>query len=252
MKKPFFSIITVVYNGEDEIKSTINSVLNQSYKNFEYIIVDGKSIDKTLTIVKSYNNKLKWISESDSGIYDAMNKGLKLSKGRVIGILNCGDTFYRDTLEKVHLKFKHNKIDYNSYFIKTGGLRLINHENKKYRDLKINNDSLNKLKYFMSICHPSTFISKQTYIDLGGFNVKYQIAGDYDLILRFYQNGVKFLFIDDILVEMDLVGLSTKFKGLIISIQESFKIRSKYINYFTNTFYSIRAIIGYFYNKILK
>ena len=254
MENPFFSIITVVYNGEEEIESTINSVLNQTFKDFEYIVIDGNSTDKTLKKIKKFSNRLVWISENDNGIYDAMNKGIKLAKGKIVGILNCGDTFLsNDILHKIFLKFKQENIESNSHFIITGGLRLINHKTKKYRDLKISIDSVNRLKYFMSIFHPSTFISNQTYIDYGAFNDKYQISGDYDLILRFYNKGVRFFLIDDILVEMDQVGLSTKFKGVIISTKETFNIRSrssKKINYIVNIICSFKAIIGYFYSRI--
>ena len=107
MKNPFFSIITVVFNGENEIEKTINSVLNQSFDDFEYIIIDGKSTDKTLSKIKKYDdNRIKVISESDNGIYDAMNKGLKIVKGKVVGILNCGDLFLKTQLKLFMIKLK--------------------------------------------------------------------------------------------------------------------------------------------------
>ncbi len=253
MKNPFFSIITVVFNGENEIEKTINSVLNQSFDDFEYIIIDGKSTDKTLSKIKKYDdNRIKVISESDNGIYDAMNKGLKIVKGKVVGILNCGDLFLKNTIKIIYDKIKSENLILTSNFIITGGLKLINIKTKKFICLKNNNDSLKKLKHFMSIYHPSTFVSNQTYIDHGLFNHKYKISGDYDLMYRFYSKDINFFFVNEILVEMDDLGASTKFKGVVQSAKETFIIRSNRVNLFTNLFYSIKTIIGYFYKKLLK
>ena len=91
--KPYFSIITVVKNDEKNIKKTINSVLKQNYKNYEYLIIDGKSTDRTVDNIKRFKKKFKLVSNKDKGIYDAMNKGIKLSKGEVIVFINSGDTF---------------------------------------------------------------------------------------------------------------------------------------------------------------
>ena len=107
------SIITVVFNGKKTIKDTINSVLSQTYKNIEYIIIDGNSNDGTIEIIKSYGDKIShFISESDNGIYDAMNKGIKLSTGDIVGILNSDD-FYIDNkvIAKVAKEFNDKKVD---------------------------------------------------------------------------------------------------------------------------------------------
>ena len=116
-------------------------------------------------------------------------------------------------------------------------LKLINIKPKKFICLKNNNDSLKKLKHFMSIYHPSTFVSNQTYIDHGLFNHKYKISGDYDLMYRFYSKDINFFFVNEILVEMDDLGASTKFKrGSTINKKETFIIRSNRVNLFTNLF----------------
>ena len=102
MNNPLVSIITVVYNGEKHIEQTINSVLNQTYSNIEYIIIDGDSTDNTLNIIKKYEDKIAhFISEKDSGIYNAMNKGLALTKGEIISILNADDYYFENTLQQV-------------------------------------------------------------------------------------------------------------------------------------------------------
>ena len=94
---PLFSIITVSYNAKESIEDTINSIVNQTYSNFEYIIVDGGSTDGTLDIIRKYEDKISyWISEPDNGIYDAMNKGLAICKGEWINFMNSGDLFYND------------------------------------------------------------------------------------------------------------------------------------------------------------
>jgi glycosyltransferase involved in cell wall biosynthesis len=100
--EPLVSIITVVFNGERYLEETIKSVINQTYKNIEYIIIDGGSTDNTLNIIKKYEDKIDyWISEKDKGIYDAINKGIKLSRGELIGIINADDYYEIDVLEKV-------------------------------------------------------------------------------------------------------------------------------------------------------
>ena len=102
--KPYFSIITVVKNDEKNIKKTINSVLKQNYKNYEYLIIDGKSTDRTVDNIKRFK-KFKLVSNKDKGIYDAMNKGIKLSKGEVIVFINSGDTFTKNALKFVKKQF---------------------------------------------------------------------------------------------------------------------------------------------------
>ena len=104
------SIITTVYNGEKTIEKTIKSIIEQSYKNFEYIIVDANSKDKTLEIINRYKNSVtKIISEPDKSIYEGMNKGINVATGSIIGILNSGDTFFKDSLKIINNYFENNK-----------------------------------------------------------------------------------------------------------------------------------------------
>ena len=114
--KPYFSIITVVKNDEKNIKKTINSVLKQNYKNYEYLIIDGKSTDRTVDNIKRFKKKFKLVSNKDKGIYDAMNKGIKLSKGEVIVFINSGDTFTKNAL-KFYIE---EKISFVRLFFKFG------------------------------------------------------------------------------------------------------------------------------------
>ena len=114
MQNPKISVITVVKNNKKDIERNINSVLNQTYKNYEHIIIDGKSDDGTLDIIKKYQNKISyWVSQKDDGLYDAMNKGLDLAKGDIIGILNSDDIYYEKALEYVKQYFeKYENIDF--------------------------------------------------------------------------------------------------------------------------------------------
>ena len=110
---PLITIITVVLNGDKNIEKTIKSVVDQSYNNIEYIIIDGASTDKTIDIIKQYEDKISfWISESDNGIWDAMNKSLKYANGEIIGFLNSDDVYYPDTVSIVNKYFTNNKIDF--------------------------------------------------------------------------------------------------------------------------------------------
>ncbi|WP_160674375.1 glycosyltransferase family 2 protein [Clostridium sp. C8-1-8] len=191
---PFFSIVTVSYNSEKTIKDTIESVLNQSYKSYEYIIIDGSSTDKTLDIVKSYERefqgKLAYISEKDKGIYDAMNKGINMSKGSFVGIINSDDWYESDALEKIYNQhMKDNAVD-----IIYGTLRVIRNE-KEYGIERTNYDFLNE----KMIPHPTTFIRKAVYSKEGGYNTEYRYAADYDYMLSLKDKGYRFTFTNDII-----------------------------------------------------
>ena len=118
--QPLVSIITVVFNGEDYLESTINSVLNQSYPQIEYLIIDGASPDKTLDIIQQYSDRLGyWISEPDNGIYEAMNKGISAAKGELIGLINCGDSYTPDAVREV-VKLYQESLSESKYQVITG------------------------------------------------------------------------------------------------------------------------------------
>jgi glycosyltransferase involved in cell wall biosynthesis len=246
---PLISIITVVFNGEKHIKSTIESVLNQTYSNIEYIIIDGSSNDNTLNIIKSYKN-IKLISENDKGIYDAMNKGINLANGEIIGILNCGDYYTENCISNIFDKYKIENLSLKDHYIISGGMYLMNYKKKSKIAFDVNKSLLTKLYQRMTLFHPSIFISKLTYLDYGLFDIKYKIAADYDLLLRFYDKGIAFCFSNKIFTKMDDQGISTSSKGVLISVKECFIIRSKYICFFKNFSQSIYELISYFFSRI--
>lgn len=205
------SIITVVYNNEKTIKDALNSVLGQTYKDIEYIIVDGKSNDKTVSIIKEYENKLGcFISEEDFGIYDAMNKGIKAATGDVIGILNSDD-LYQDTnvIETVMNQFNQNP----SIDVVYGDLVYVKSDNvnKVVRNWKSNS-------YYNSFFdngnvppHPSLFVKKSVYEKAGLFNLDFKLAADYEFMLRiFKKHNFNSKYINRVIVKMRLGGATNQ------------------------------------------
>jgi glycosyltransferase involved in cell wall biosynthesis len=211
------SIITVVYNGEKTIKYTLDSVCNQSVLPEEYIIVDGLSSDSTLIIVRAYMEKypfIKLISEKDDGIYDAMNKGIQLAKGKLIGIINSDDWYETNALEKMSEAFATNGS--GVYY---GILRYILNEKEFYLE-RANSEFLAQ----KMIPHPSTFVSADIYRDYGLFNLKYKISSDLELFIRYSINKVKFYHLDNIIANYRIGGASSTPKAGM----ESILIRKKY------------------------
>jgi glycosyltransferase involved in cell wall biosynthesis len=163
---PLVSIITVVYNGQQYIEDVIKSVLNQSYKNIEYIIIDGGSTDNTLAIIKKYENQISyWISEKDEGISDAFNKGIQRSKGEIIGIINSDDWYEKDAVEKVVAKIKDADVVYSD-------MQLWKNDEKDFI-VKGDHQFLTKE---MTVNHPSVFVRKECYTQFGLFDTQYELA----------------------------------------------------------------------------
>jgi len=200
------SIITVCYNSSKTIERTINSVLKQKNKNIEYIIIDGASTDSTVSILNKYQNNIsKIISEKDDGIYDALNKGVQLAKGDIIGFLHADD-FYpsNNILSTVEDVFMDNE-EINLAF---GDVVFVNNEGGIIRYY-----SGKKFNFDIGIMppHPSVFIKKKCYDKFGYFNTKYKIASDYDLLFRFMSlHKLQYEYSKDIIVHMALGGVSNK------------------------------------------
>ena len=188
-KKPKFSLITVVLNNKELLEKTIESVLNQNFKNFEYIIIDGGSNDGTLEILKKYNNKIDyWLSERDNGIYDAFNKGMELSKGEYLGIINSDDTYRSNALDIIS---KYTNKNENIDFIfgsvqKRWGLL------SGYKPWKI------FFTWGFYTSHSTGFFIKKTSAKkVGLYNLKYKHSSDYDFFYR-------------MIVKCKLNGIATK------------------------------------------
>jgi glycosyltransferase involved in cell wall biosynthesis len=214
---PLVSIITVVYNGQQYIEDVIRSVLNQSYTNIEYIIIDGGSTDNTLAIIKKYENQISfWISEDDNGISDAFNKGILRSKGEIIGIINSDDWYEKDAVEKVVAKLKDADVVYSD-------MQLWKNEEKDFI-VKGDHQFLTKE---MTVNHPSVFVRKECYTQFGLFDTQYELAMDYDLMLRLKINNRKFVYIPEVLANMRWAGLSDK--NWLTGCRETLSIKNKYI-----------------------
>jgi glycosyltransferase len=207
------SIITATYNSAETINECLESLKNQTYRNIEHIIIDGKSTDNTVEICKSYSSsvdyEVKIISEPDRGIYDALNKGILMSSGDIIGILHSDDLFaYENVLEDVVEVFKREKVD-SCY----GDLCYVlkNDTSKVVRYWKSGNFDLKKFRFGWMPPHPTFFVKKEIYEKYGLFNLSYKIAADYELMLRFlYKHKISTFYIQKVLVKMKIGGTSNK------------------------------------------
>ena len=243
-KEQILSIITVVKNSESTIEKTIQSVLSQKVENLEYIVIDGNSSDNTLGIIKKYEDKIDyWCCIEDEGIYDAMNYGLKLSRGKIIGLINSGDIYTNNSLKTV-LKYFKKKEDIsflfgtvNRHYLGGNVIKKVGFNRKR---IKYNFDSVT--------CHSTGFFIKNNIQkELGLYNTKYKCSSDYDL---FYK----------LLIQNNYNGSSTT-KEEIIGIVESGGFSSKYgywkklkeemsIRIENNQSYFLILII--FFNSIIK
>lgn len=218
------SIITVCYNSEKYLEDAIKSVLNQTYKNIEYIIVDGNSKDNSLNIIKHYEplfeGKMKWISEKDKGIYDAMNKGVSLATGDYIGLINSDDFLANNNVIENIVK---EVINSNAEAV-YGNLEFINpEENNKvvrvWKDIEYNEELIRKGWH---PAHPTLYLKRGIYEKVGLFSLNYKIAADYDLMLRVFEKyKPKTKYINKVMVKMRVGGVSTSgLKSKIIIIKE--------------------------------
>ncbi len=179
------TIITVCYNSECTIEKTILSIINQNYRDLEYIIVDGGSTDGTIDIIRKYEDHIhKWVSEPDQGIYHAMNKGINMSSGEVIAFLNSDDWYMEDTLEYVCHKFENKKV-----MILSGEGYLWENEICAGMSKDCENDE-SDIRFRMIYFHPSTFARRKVFEEIGGFDMKYLIAADYAWMLKAYDSGI--------------------------------------------------------------
>jgi glycosyltransferase involved in cell wall biosynthesis len=251
-KKPLISIITVVYNGEKYIEQTIKSVLGQNFKNFEYIIVDGKSTDSTMDIVKKYKNKIDIIiSQKDKNLWDAVNKGIKLSNGQIIGWISSDDTYTTNALKIVFNYFNNNKkIDFLFGSVKKNDW--VN-KNKK----KIYHGFHPKKIFYKFNIYPSTsagfFIKKKSHLKLGLYDTNLYHLSDYDLFYRMIaKHNMRGMATkkNELIANFRPGGLSETlhwFKGLLI--ESKIRIKNKQ-NFIFVLILFILHFINRFKNKI--
>ena len=211
------TIITVCVNAEKTIKDTIESVLKQSYKDFEYIIVDGKSSDDTLKIISKYDDKrIRLISEKDKGLYDAMNKGIKLATGEIIGTINSDDILASEDIFQTII----DNFDENTDVIYAN----IKYYNEDFSKVKRDFISGTKENDYFCPAHPSMYVRKQIYEKIGTYNINYKIAADFDFMVRCNLNNVRYKYIDKYFVYMRYGGKSNGFVGYLENYKECFEI----------------------------
>lgn len=215
------SIITVCLNSEKSIERTIKSVINQKTQDVEYIVVDGKSIDNTVNIIQKYEKYIDYfVSEKDSGIYDAMNKGIKKATGDVVAFLNSDDYYEENILGKIIEKFTTTELD-----VVYGKIRVV-YDNGYTRTIKPLSE--HNLCIFMCMCHQAVFAKRELFLQYGLFRLDYKIAADYDALLKWYYFGAKFMYIDEIIATYGLEGISNVEEEK--SYEEMYRIAVSYLD----------------------
>lgn len=198
------TIITVCYNAEKTLARTMESVLLQSHPVDKYIVIDGGSTDKTVEIIRSYedrfNDRLEWVSERDNGIYDAMNKGLQRAHGDIIGILNADDWYENDAV--AHILEKAEGYPPGVYY----GIMRKWQDGQEYSVVREHHNFL----WRDMIPHPTTFIHRDIYQEFGFFDETYKLAADYELMLRLARRNVPFYPVNFIITNFSIGGASVR------------------------------------------
>lgn len=216
---PKISIITATYNGASTLKDTLESVANQTYGNIEHIVIDGLSTDNTTELVNSYSHVAKYISEKDTGMYHAINKGIKLSTGDYIGILNSDDIFSADDiLDQVYKTFAENEID-----ALYGDVKYVSADlSRTVRYYSSAHFTTKKFKVGYMPAHPSYYAKKSVFDAYGLYKEDYKIAADFELLTRqLYSNKVKSKYLNLCMVNMRTGGMSnSSLKNRLIANKE--------------------------------
>lgn len=241
MKKTLVSIITVVYNGEKYLQQTIESVINQTYEHIEYIIIDGGSTDGTLDILKKYEEHIAyWVSEPDNGLYDAMNKGIQIAKGELIGMINSDDWYELNAVETIVNTYKANPskaiFHADRYDVKPDETKAI----RKF------NPSTFKFKYYgMTYNHPSMFITANEYKE-HLYSTKYKSHADYNFVFEaLVRNKSMFHYVPETIVNFRLGGISAQM-NLSESSKDVFTIRKN------NGFNLFQCGLGFTLMRVVK
>lgn len=201
--KPLISVVTVVYNGAEFLEETIKSVINQTYDNVEYIVVDGGSTDDTLDIIAKYNDKIDyWVSEKDNGIYNAMNKSLSLVSGKWLSFQNADDFLYENsTIEEINnLVIDDIDFVYGNYSFLYKDKSVLMGGRQDFNSLSVG-----------TICHQAVLCKTNILKDNGGFNEKYKIAADYEFFVKVFKSGIATRYINITVSAVRYGGVSSKF-----------------------------------------
>lgn len=237
------SIITVCYNRKATIKQSINSVLNQDYPNIEYIIIDGNSSDGTQSIIESYSDKIThYISEPDKGMYDAINKGLKLATGDIIGLMHSDDVFYdNNVVSKIVNSFLMSSYADAVY---GDGIYVTNDAEERIIRNRIGGQyNFEKLKSGWLPLHPTVYIKKSIIEKYGYYSLDFKIASDTEFLLRYlFKYKINIIYMNEYVVKMKMGGLSTDYKRVFHVLSEDYKIYK---------YHNLSAFRAVFQKKIL-
>lgn len=244
MSNPKITIITCTYNSEKCLADCIESVRSQTYKNIEHLFIDGGSTDKTLDIIRKYYPKPNLISEKDKGIYDALNKGIKMTTGDIVGWLHSDDVFYnKDCLIRIVEAFDKNNIDYycSKMLIYDTDLK------RKFAVLGAPPHKVTFWEQFYSstyYAHPTYYIKKKAIRRVGEYNLKFKIAADIDWLIRLEKLNLKHFFDETPLIKFRSSGKSAK--KYFMALKEEWQIRCKHEGL------SLKLIIVYSYHFIRR
>ena len=220
------SIITITYNSAKTVQRALESVQSQTYSDIEHIIVDGASTDDTRKIIEAYaadHKNVRWVSEPDNGIYDALNKGIRLATGDVIGFLHSDDVFYAtDSVAHIAAAFEASDAD-----VVYGDLQYCN-GSKVVRRWKSNDFNPCSLKYGWMPPHPTVYVRREVYEQVGPYDDWFRISADYDMMLRLFGAGYKSHYIPEVIVSMETGGASNKnTKARLSKTQEDYIVLKK-------------------------
>ena len=238
------SIITITFNSAKTIRRALDSVQSQTYKDIEHIVVDGASTDGTRQIIESYaaaHKNVRWISEPDDGIYNAINKGIAMATGDVIGFLHSDDVFHSaDSIEKIAETFANTDTD-----VVYGDLQYC-HEGKVVRRWKSNAFHPRALKYGWMPPHPTVYVRREVYEQVGKYDEWFRISADYDMMLRIFTGGYTSHYIPEVLVSMETGGASNKnTRARLSKTQEDYIVLKKNhvgAGYLTVAFKQLRKV----------
>lgn len=223
------SIITVCFNRAATIEKAILSTLNQDYQNIEYIVIDGNSKDGTRAIIEKYSDRItNYISEADKGMYDAINKGLALATGDVVGLMHSDDQFYdNQVVSKIVATFQKFKDVEGVY---GDGVYISNDEYEKLIRIRIGGEfSLRKLENGWLPLHPTVYIKRRLIVDYGNYDLNFKIASDTEFLLRYlYKYKLNLRYVNSFLIKMRMGGLSTSRARAIEVLIEDLRIYNYY------------------------
>lgn len=207
------SIVTVTFNSSKTVRDTIESVLHQKYDNYEYLVVDGGSKDNTVDIIKEFepqfDGKMRWISEKDKGMYDGINKGIRMATGDVVGIINSDDFYHRTDIFDIIAKAFEDDKDIQAIY---GDVRFVNPDNldKTVRYYSSKRFKPWKFRWGWMPAHPTFFTYKENFEKYGYYQFDYHIAADYELLIRhLYKNHVPAKYVSEDFMKMRTGGRST-------------------------------------------